>query len=231
MNVHGGAIQEASTTVPGPVWLQGLLLIPSSFSVSSLSASVPLVCLGTLGTVAQIVVFLVRAMEPFSILKLASNASVFKFWIPKPSPTYSLLFLLPVGEKTRAVLRWRKFLFLAAPCGVRALWTVSPHCSCFSSLLLIEVLPEQILDIVLKKHLKSCLSSAQQLRSLLPSLDPLACGCPSAAVADLAQKFKALWAPCWHAQPTRAGCLHGVLESCCMLFLIQVFKSSIIPRS
>lgn len=223
-------MQEASTTVPGPVWLQGLLLIPSSFSVSSLSASVPLVGLGTLGTVAQIVVSLVRAMEAFSILKLASNASVFKFWIPKPSPTYSP-FLLPVGEKTRAVLCRRKLLFLAASCGVRALWTVSPHCSCFSSLLLIEVLPEQILDIVLKKRLKSCLSSAQQLRSLLPSLDPLGCGCPSAAVADLAQKFKALWAPCWHAQPTRVGCLPGVLESCCMLFLMRVFKSSVILRS
>ena len=44
-------------------------------------------------------------------------------------------------------------LFLAAAGGARALWTESPRCSGFLSLLPIEALPEQILDVVFKDAL------------------------------------------------------------------------------
>lgn len=58
--------------------------VASSFSVYSLSASVPLVGLRTLGTVAQMVIFRVSAMKAFLALKLTSNDHVFQFWVPKP---------------------------------------------------------------------------------------------------------------------------------------------------
>lgn len=146
--------------------------VPSSFSVYSLSASVPLCGFKNFGNCCTNGHFPGECYEGFFGIK----AYIQRPCVPVLGPqtrisitiSYVISLLLPVGGKSRAALHQCKLLFLAAPCGVRALWTESPHCSGFLSLLPIQALPEQILDIVLKMHLKPCLGS----EFLAPSAHP-----------------------------------------------------------